>query len=244
MNRWILPALAMSLGLSATAQTNSAIPALPPTTVADDARYQSNPHILDDCKARLAEFTGKPCDIIFIGDSISARWLRAGQAVWNKTYAPRHALNFGIDGDTTQNVLWRLRNLPVQGLKPKVAVLMIGTNDGNDYTSPQIADGVKAALAETEKTFPGAKIILVSLLPNQYFPDKMNAADAIIRKYADDRTVCFLDLVPLMPPFATVRDGKPATNWKGLGDDALHPDAGGYQMWADAMEPLLGKLLR
>jgi len=188
-------------------------------------------------------FTDKPCDIIFICDSITAGWLGAGRDIWKKDYEPRHALNFGIGGDKTQNVLWRLNNMDIQNLKPKVAVVLIGTN--NTANNPhEIADGIKAVLANTQATFPGVKIILVSIMPNERAADKMKQVDSLIKNNADNSTVYYLDLVPLMPPVTTTApDGQTDTNWKGLGRDRLHPDASGYQIWADAMEPLLTKLL-
>jgi lysophospholipase L1-like esterase len=167
-----------------------------------------------------------------------------GKAIWEKTYAPRHALNFGIDGDKTQNVLWRLNNMNIQGLKPKVAVVLIGANNGLENNAHEIADGVKAVLANTQAAFPGVKIILVSALPNDWGNDKMMQVNSLIKGYADGETIYFLNLVPLMPREATTTpDGKTEMNWKGLGDDHVHPNATGYQIWADAMEPLLKKLL-
>ena len=185
---------------------------------------------MGNCKKLVAGFKDKPCDIIFIGDSITARWLRAGKEIWDKTYAPRHALDFGISGDKTQNVLWRLDNMDVHGLKPKVAVVLIGTN--NTMNTPQeIADGVKAVLADTQSTFPGVKIILVSIMPNRRATDKMMQVDSLIKGYADNETVYFLDLVPLMPPVTTTTaDGQTDQSWKGLSSDHLHPDASGYQI--------------
>jgi lysophospholipase L1-like esterase len=81
-------------------------------------------------------------------------------------------------------------------------------------------------------------------MPNQRAQDLMMSANAIIKNFADNQTVFWLDLVPLMPPVVTTTpDGKSDINWKGLGPDHLHPDASGYQLWSDAMEPLLSKLL-
>jgi lysophospholipase L1-like esterase len=191
----------------------------------------------------LAAFNDKPCDIIFIGSSTTAGWLGTGKAVWDQTYAPRHALNFGVEGDKTQNVLWRLNNMDIQNLKPKVAVIQIGANNIAN-SSHEIADGVKAVLANTQAAFPGVKIILVSLMPNERGNSTLMQANSIIRNYADSSTIYYLDLVPLMPPVTTTTpDGKTDTNWKGMSKDHVHPDASGYQIWADAMEPLLSKLL-
>jgi lysophospholipase L1-like esterase len=249
-----LGAAALSI-ISVTAQTSSlpnvassAQPAQPSatppsTTTPDNARYLAAPKLMAGCQARLDAFNDKPCNIIFIGDSITEGWVSAGKAIWDKMYAPRHALDFGISGDQTQNVLWRLSNMEVSSLKPKVAVILIGTN--NTANSPhEIADGVHAVIANTQAAFPGVKVILVSIMPNERAHDKMAAANSIIKNFADDSTVYYLDLVPLMPEVqTTAADGTSDTNWKGLSKDHLHPDASGYQIWADAMEPLLSKLL-
>ncbi|HEV3271987.1 MAG TPA: GDSL-type esterase/lipase family protein [Candidatus Methylacidiphilales bacterium] len=245
MKPFIIAVCVMWFGCAATAQTNPpAKPAEPPSaTTPDNARYLNDPSLLTGCEAELARFVNKPCDIIFIGDSITAGWLGPGRDLWEKDYAPRHALDFGIGGDTTQNVLWRLENMDVRDLKPKVAVVLIGTN--NLANNPhEIADGIKAVLANTQEAFPGVKIILVSIMPNERAQGKMMQVDSIIRSYADNSTTYYLNLVPLMAPVTTTTpDGRTETNWKGLGPDRLHPDASGYQIWADAMEPLLSKLL-
>ena len=251
----ILLALALILPCVAFAQTDTNTPAsagaphkkLPEpisSTTPDNTRYLNSPQLLvGRIKSDVANIHGKPCDIIFVGDSITYNWQGSGEAIWQKEYVPRHALDFGIGGDKTQNVLWRLDNMPVKDLRPKVAVVMIGTN--NLKNQPQeIADGIKAVLDKTQATFPGVKIILVSILPNRRANDKMMAVDAIIKNDADNQSIFCLDLVPLMPPVTTTTpDGKTDTNYKGLGKDHLHPDASGYQIWADAMEPLLAKLL-
>jgi lysophospholipase L1-like esterase len=259
MKQLIVVLCAMGFGFAATAQTNPPVAPPPPATATetapaklpepmsattpDNTRYLNNPNLVTGCEAQLTAINDKPCDIIFIGDSITAGWLGAGNAIWEKDYAPRHALDFGISGDKTQNVLWRLNNMQIQNLKPKVAVILIGTNNLAN-TPHEIADGVNAVLANTQSAFPRVKIILVSIMPNQRARDKMMQANSIIKSFADDSTVYYLDLVPLMPPVtATTPDGKTDTNWKGLSKDHLHPDASGYQIWADAMEPLLSKLL-
>jgi lysophospholipase L1-like esterase len=181
--------------------------------------------------------------MIFIGASITERWQTMGKAVWDKRYAKRNALDFGISGDKTQNVLWRLDHMDIKDLKPKVAVIQVGSNNTMN-TPEEIAAGVKAVIAKTKETFSGVKIIVVSLFPNRRAYEKMMAADAIIQGYADNKSVYWLDLVPLMPAVTTtLPDGQTDRNWKGLGSDHLHPDSSGYQTWGDAMEPLVTKLL-
>ena len=204
------------------------------STDPDNTRYLNAPNLTVACEDRVAKIQGQPCDVIFIGDSITAGWLGKGKDVWAKYYSSRHPLDFGIGGDKTQNVLWRLDHMAVQSLRPKAAVILIGTNNVSN-TPEEIAAGVKAVISKTLATFPDVKIILVSIMPNRRANQKMMDADAIIRTYADDRTVSYLDLVPLMTPVGD--------NWKGLGADHLHPDASGFELWASAMDPLLTKLL-
>lgn len=83
-------------------------------------------------------------DFLFIGDSITHGWENAGKKLWDKYYAPRKAVNMGFGGDRTQHVLWRLDHGHLEGISPKLAVLMIGTNNsnGNDNTAEEIADGL------------------------------------------------------------------------------------------------------
>lgn len=206
----------------------------PQTTVPDLTRYLNNPVMLLFCTTQVAEFNNRDADMIFIGDSITRNWLGPGKAVWDANFAPRNALDFGIGGDQTQHVLWRMNNYPIGRLHPKVAVVLIGTNNTHN-TPEEIAAGVKAILDKTQAMYPGIKIILNSIMPNKRANDLMMAANAIIRTYADSQNIFYLDLVPLMPPVGD--------NFKGLGPDHLHPDASGYQIWTDALLPLVNKFL-
>jgi lysophospholipase L1-like esterase len=195
-----------------------------------------------ECEKQVAAMKGKPCDLIFIGDSITqnylgtptAKWKSVGITVWNQYYANRNALDFGVGADQTQNVLWRMDHMDIKGLKPKVAVILIGTNNIKN-TPEEIAAGVKAVVEKTEQVFPGVKIILVSILPNARATQKMADANKIIQTFGDNQTVFYLDVASTMTPV-----GK---SWKGLGPDRLHLLPEGYQLWASEMEPLLTKLL-
>jgi lysophospholipase L1-like esterase len=256
MKQLLIVLCALGLGVAAHGQTNmpaaadapnAAVPPHLPeplsATTPDNTRYLNDPNLLAGCQADLTAFDNKPCDLIFIGDSITAGWRGAGKTLWDQMYAPRHALNFGISGDRTQNVIWRLNNMDVQNLKPKVAVVLIGGNNTANSTH-EIADGIKAVLFNAQVAFPGVKIILVSIIPNEREHDKMMQVDSIIKIFADDSSVYFLNLVPLMPAVTTTNaDGTIDTTYKGIGPDHIHPDATGYQIWAGAMEPLLAKLL-
>jgi len=204
----------------------------PVTTVPDLTRYLNNPVMLLFCTARVAEFNDRDAEMIFIGDSITRNWLGPGKAEWDAQWAPRNALDFGMGGDQTQHVLWRMENFPIGRLHPKVAVVLIGTNNVHN-TPEEIAAGVKAILLKTQTMFPGIKIVVTSILPNKRANDLMMAANAMVRRFADDKDIFYLDLVPLMPPVGD--------NWKGIGPDHLHPDATGYQIWTEALLPLVNR---
>jgi lysophospholipase L1-like esterase len=214
----------------------------PLTTVPSEGNYQSHYAFNKSCEEQVAAMKGKPCDIIFIGDSITQNflgrptpgWGSVGGSVWDKYYANRRALNFGVGADATQHVLWRLDHMDIKEFKPKVAVILIGTN--NNRNSPEdIAAGVKAVVVKTEQTFSTAKIILVSILPNARATEKMAAANQIIQPLGDNKTVFYFDLASKMTPSGD--------SWKGLGPDRLHLTPEGYELWASEMEPLLAKLM-
>jgi lysophospholipase L1-like esterase len=218
-----------------------AVSTAPRTTIPSDSNERSRPQNYQQCRDRVAAAKGHPVDILFVGDSITEAWTgpawggyKHGAAVWDKYYASRNALNFGVGADRTQHLLYRLDTMDVKDLTPKVIVLMIGTNNNID-TAADIAAGVRAVLTKLETMYPAAKIILVSILPNARATQLMADANALIRPFADDHKVFYFDLAAKMPPVGD--------SWLGLGPDKLHPDESGYQIWADAMEPLLTRLL-
>jgi lysophospholipase L1-like esterase len=212
------------------------------TTVASDDNYRSHARFNQQCEAQVAAMKGKPVDVIFIGDSITQnfinaptdRWPMAGKAVWDQHYAGRNVLNFGVGADRTENVLWRLDHMDIKEFRPKVAVLMIGTNNTRDPPEA-IAAGVKAVIRRTQEIFPGVKIILVSILPNARATQKMAGANKLIQTFGDDQSVYYFDLASKMTP--------QGDSWKGIGRDHLHLMPEGYELWASEMEPLLAKLL-
>lgn len=212
------------------------------TTTPSDSNYKAHYPWNKGCEDQVAAMKGRPCDIIFIGDSITGnfigkpmgKWTSVGGTVWDKHYANRNALNFGVGADATQNVLWRLEHMDIKGFKPKVAVILIGTNNTTN-TPEEIAAGVKAVVAKTRDTFAGVKIILVSILPNARQTQRMADANKIIEKFGDDKTVFYFDLASKMPPVGN--------SWRGLGPDRIHLSPEGYELWASEMEPLLTRLL-
>jgi lysophospholipase L1-like esterase len=181
-------------------------------------------------------------EVVFLGDSITQGWEGKGKAMWEQHFAPMKAANFGIGGDRTEHVLWRLANGNLDGLKPKLVVLMIGTNntghqgrEGYVCTAQQTADGVKEILAVLEKKCPQAKVLLLGIFPRG--PDAMDKfrvqnaeTNAIIKGYADGKRVFWKDL-------GSVFLEKDGTLSKEIMPDLLHLNEKGYQMWAEAILP-------
>jgi lysophospholipase L1-like esterase len=224
----------------ATAKTPSA--EYPKVVTPSDANYRAHPDWNKLCEQRVAAFKDKPCDLIFIGDSITQNfdtaatpaWKLVGKPVWDKYYGTRNALCFGVGADQTQNVLWRLENMDVKALKPKVAIILIGINNYHD-SAADITLGIECVLDKTIKTFKGVKIILVSVLPSNRGNEKYSEVNRAIATCADQRSVFYLDLYSKMTPVGD--------NFLGVGGDHVHLTPAGYELWASQMEPLLVKLL-
>jgi lysophospholipase L1-like esterase len=182
-------------------------------------------------------------DILFLGDSITDGWRNKGSNVWNKYYAPRHAANFGIGGDRTQHVLWRMDHGELDGIKPKVTVLMIGTNNtGKEKdTVPETIEGVQAVVKELRVKLPDSKILLLAIFPRGTLDNPQRAQVALINtviaKLDDGKMVKYLDIDPKF----IEADG---TLPKTIMLDLLHPNERGYQIWAEAMEPTLDEMLK
>lgn len=180
-------------------------------------------------------------DLIFIGDSITQGWEGAGKKVWEEFYGKRNAVNLGIGGDRTQHVLWRLENGNIEGIKPKLAVLMIGTNNSGTNTSDQIAAGVTAIVEKLRKELPETKVLVLGIFPRG--ADKNDAkrkvnegANEQIKKLADDKHVYYLDIGD-----AFLEDD--GTLSKEVMPDLLHLNEKSYRTWAESIEPKVKQLL-
>ncbi len=180
-------------------------------------------------------------DLIFIGDSITQGWMGSGKDVWEKRYGKRNAMNAGIGGDRTQHVLYRLDNGNLEGLKPKLAVIMIGTNNSGTDTSENIAAGIKAIVKKLRDKTPETKILLLGI-----FPRGADASDAkrktniganqLIKSVEDGENVFYLDL---SDKFLSAE----GTLSKEIMPDLLHLSPKGYEIWADSIEPKVADLL-
>jgi beta-glucosidase len=179
-------------------------------------------------------------DMICIGDSITHGWEGEGKDVWEKFYAKRNAVNLGIGGDKTQHVLWRLDNGNIDGISPRLAVIMIGTNNHKENTAEEIAEGVSAIVTKLRDKLPNTKILLLGVFPREEKPGesriKLIKVNEIISKLADNKMVFFQDIGS---EFLTADGTLP----KDIMPDALHPNTKGYEIWANAIEPMVAKLM-
>jgi beta-glucosidase len=180
-------------------------------------------------------------DLLMIGDSITHGWEGGGRDVWKKYYEKRNAVNLGIGGDQTQHVLWRLENGNIDNISPKLAVLMIGTNNVGCKNPEEIAAGVKAIVTKLRTKLPQTKVLVLAIFPRG--PDtkdwsrQVNSkTNEIIAKLADDKDVFFLDIGP---KFLTADGTLP----RDIMPDLLHPNPKGYGIWAEAIEPSVKKLM-
>lgn len=180
-------------------------------------------------------------DVIFLGDSITQGWEGAGKEAWAKHFAHRKPMNAGIGGDRTQHVLWRLDNGNIKGITPKVAVLMIGTNNSQNHTPEQIADGIKAIVAKLREKLPETKVLLLAIFPRG--PDASDprrrttiGANEIVKSLDDGKHVFYLDLAPKF----LSSDG---TLDKAIMPDLLHLSPRGYEIWAEGIDAKLAELL-
>jgi lysophospholipase L1-like esterase len=190
-------------------------------------------------------------DVYFVGDSITRRWRATDYprflANWNENFRGWNAANYGWGGDTTQNILWRLQNGELEGIRPKVFVLLAGTNNlGNapasDAKVADITKGIKALLDTICDKAPKATIILMGILPRNdgakptAVMPSINNINEHIAKFADGKTIRYLNINDKLAD----KDGKLL---EGMSEDRLHLSVKGYQVWADALKPLLTELL-
>jgi lysophospholipase L1-like esterase len=189
-------------------------------------------------------------DLYFLGDSITRRWgaaetrYEALLADWKKNFFGWNAGDFGWGGDTTQNILWRLAHGELDGVNPKVIVLMAGTNNvgragplkWNDATAADVAKGIRKILDVCHKKAPGARIVLMGVTPRNDAMEMMPVIDAInarIAKLADGKHIRFININ------AKLADAQ-GRLYDGMTDpDRLHLAVKAYDIWADAIKPVL-----
>ena len=186
-----------------------------------------------------AHAVAAPIELIFDGDSITDGWQGRGKPIWEARYGKLNAFDFGISGDRTESVLWRLSQGQVDGIHPKLIAIMIGTNNLGANTAEQIAEGIQAIVSEYRRRCPEAVILLQGIFPRSHdatHPDraKIKAINGIISKLDDGKNVIYFDFGDkfLAPDGTLTPEVMP---------DFLHPNAKGYEIWADAVQPIIDK---
>jgi beta-glucosidase len=199
----------------------------------------------------------QPIDVLFLGDSITDFWRRpgpkGGEEIWKQFYEPLHAANFGISGDRTQHILWRIDQGELDGIHPKVLILLIGTNN-LAYPIEDIEAGQKKIIAEIHEKLPETKLLILGVFPRGVDPkstgldpkigltvekmrEKIQLDNQFLAGFEDGNATRFLDIGGKFLD----ADGKIPPD---LMPDGLHPDAAGYRIWAGAMQPTLQEMLK
>lgn len=223
-------------------RTESVTPAMLDESWAVDWWLPRHQQKLEEKRKLVA--AGTPPQLVFIGDSITQGWEKDGSEVWQQHYAGFNALALGFGGDRTENALWRLQHGEIDGIAPKVVVLMVGTNNtGQRGENPETtAAGVRRVLDEIHARLPATRVLLLAIFPRGEKPDDVlrrlnDRVNSIIAGYADGHGVSFLDIgAALLDPDGTLS--------KDVMPDRLHPNAKGYAIWQRAMEPTLQRLLQ
>ena len=227
-----------AIAVVAVVHTNAAIIPVPRTGTATNRQSL----VLQRARENPGDY-----DIEFIGDSITQGWEGAGSNVWHEFYGNRKCINMGVGGDQTQHVLWRFEQGQLDGIKAKVAVVMIGTNNSNKnrdgteaYTEADILEGVQAIIQQIRTRQRDTKIILLGIFPrSQTFSTqrgKILQVNEALARLDDAKSIFYIDFGSQL----IENDGSIS---KTMMRDYLHPGEAGYRIWANATEPKLKELL-
>jgi lysophospholipase L1-like esterase len=186
-------------------------------------------------------------DLYFVGDSITRRWGATDYPQllehWNASFHGWNAANFGWGGDRTQNILWRLQNGELENVRPKVFVVLAGTNnltaDADTNDAAAIAEGVEAIVTTCRRAAPMATVIVMGVFPRGDLPGVMPIIDRVnlrLSELADGNQVRYLNINDRLQDAS----GGPLAE---LFPDQLHPALPAYQVWAEALQPILLDLL-
>jgi len=217
------------------------------TTHAPCPPWNENVRIAHEQLVAKARTPGTRIDLYFLGDSITRRWGALDYpeylAHFQKSFHGWNAGDFGWGGDSTHNILWRIQNGELDGVNPKVIVLLAGTNNIGDKPQPGAAadavEGIAAILETCKAKAPGATIVLMAVLPRNDNLESNRIVSEVNRrivKFADGKTVRWLDIGDQLAD----KDGK---LHEGMTVDNLHLTVKGYEIWAKNLKPILTELL-
>ncbi len=242
------------LSFCTVARSQTATPPAKPDASAAIEKKDTDGRFRKMHESFLARGKQGPIGVLFLGDSITAGWIRAPH-IWDYYYGKYQPANFGIGGDQTQHVIWRIENGEFDGISPKVVVLMLGTNNSGANTADEIAAADRKIVEMIHAKVPAAKVIVLAVFPRGARKDRdgkitdtaladaakrmdvINGVNAQLAKLDNGRDVRFFDINAVF----LGQDGKIPFS---LMPDQLHPNAAGYQLWADALKPLLDQLMK
>lgn len=192
---------------------------------------------LDRHEQFCAVAKNEPIDLLFLGDSITEGWGSHGTDVWNSYYAKRRAANFGINGERIQNLLWRVMNGSLDGVTPKLIVLLIGTNNAARNSLPDIIEGMQVLLREIVMRCPQAHILLLAPFPREAEPtaERRRLVNEINQSLAELSYPANVHFLNIGDAFLDA-DGRLPSR---LFPDGLHPVAEAYSIWAERIEPIV-----
>ncbi len=247
--RLLVSACAVTLPLANDAAAKAPLAATPISRM--DLPWWRSRH-----EAKLKELAATQPELIFLGDSITQNWEKAGppqwqdfRPVWQRFYGDRKAVNLGFIGDTTASLLWRLRNGEVSGIKPKVAVVLIGANNLGKvhWSADDTVAGVDAIVQELRTRLPDTAILLLGVLPSDRSGWATETTAAINKRLAADYKsvpmVTYLDLTPIFMKGGTLNKALFYDPLLTPPEAPLHPTAQGQTLMAQTMEPVLAALL-
>lgn len=201
-------------------------------------------------------------EIVLIGNSITHFWggdpklkyadgkarTPNGPKAWDSVFRNYRVLNLGFGWDRTQNVLWRLDHGELEGLHPRIVIIHIGTNNTSETenarknTAPEIVEGIREIYKKVCLKVPGAKIILMTIMPREQFPANprrqlINDTNRLLKIFAQEKKITLLDIGPkMLSPDGILN--------KDIASDFCHPTEKGYQIWADELRPFIEKILK
>jgi len=229
----------------------SLAPAEAQTTAADQPVARTDPNSMT-AHAQLLEKANKgKIDIYFEGDSITRRWGATDYpeflANWKQNFFGWNAANFGWGADSTQNILWRLHNGELDGVHPKIIVLLAGTNnvggqfpaENEEAKAADVTRGLKAIVDLMQAKAPEAVVIVMGIFPrndNMAWMPIINTINDSLAQLADGRKIRYLNINDRLA------DGE-GRLIEGMTTDRLHLSVKGYQVWADALKPIFTELL-
>lgn len=197
---------------------------------------------IDRFREQSARMEEGDVDLLWVGDSITHFWETTGSEVFRKYYGNRKTMNFAISGDRTGHVIWRINHSPMDKIDPKMAVVMIGTNNiGHESSTPvQTVEGIQKIVDMLKEQYPEMSILLLEVFPRGATPDDplrqgVNEINAGLEKLYKDKKVKNVKLYSINDLFLDENGNLPSE----IMPDYLHPSAKGYEIWASAIEPFI-----